>query len=764
MKKITFIFTALIFVLCGCVKEAEKVSIIPKPQFLESGIGYFKIDNDVKVCYSPSDSLEKLASMYCMMINSKIETQVAPFESSTPKEKGGINLIIDPSLDTLGVEGYNLEVTPKVVSIKAAHPQALFMALQSLDQLIDDNGLIPVVKISDKPQFEWRGAMLDIARHFYDKEFIFNFIDILSYHKMNKLHLHLCDGIGWRMEIDSYPELHNRGAFRKVTPNSTSWENFSLYDGSSDRNSGEWYGGYLTKDDLREIVKYAADRYIEVIPEIEMPGHSEAALHCYPQYSCPNTEGKAGVYCAGNDETFKFLADILDEVAEIFPSEYIHVGGDEVGKGQWLNCPLCKTRMRQEGLKDGEELQSYFIKRMERHIASLGKRLIGWNEILEGGLPSSATVMSWTGFDGGIEAANMGHDVVMAPMSHCYFDHYQGDNNFEPQGWGGYNSVERVYNFYPVPDNISPEKRHHILGGQTNLWTETVPDSAHVEYMMMPRLSALSEALWSDNRAKDWEEFKVRLDRQFDNYKKRGYNYAESALTPLVNIDNSSKDSVVVELYTELGGYPIYYTLDGSEPTENSTQYINPIAIKECATLRAVTYRGGEKVGYSPVYEMLKSKAYGAEVTFEHPYSKSYSGGDANALTDNISAIKRGDSPYWQGVERENFIVTLDLGSEQVISKVLLSYFQHLSTTSVVLPTQIDVYTSLYGEKFDLLESIKDVKDIRRDGIIVKYRVDSEPITCRYVKVVSKSIGVLPEGYNRAGSSGWVFMDEICVE
>lgn len=753
----------LLLLLVGCKTTRQEVLIVPEPYKMVVSEGEFNLSNEIEIVVSEqNDDLERVASYYVDMmsiegVNSKLVV------SDISKEKT-INLIINPNLDSLTKEGYILDVTPAKIDISSSSAAGVFRAISTLEQLITEQKSVGAINIVDKPRFEWRGVMLDISRHFQPVDSIKHFIDMLSYHKMNKLHLHLTDGIGWRLEIEKYPKLTEQGAYRKVTPHSRSWENFELYNGSGDLNDAtQWYGGYLTKNDVKELVQYASDRFVEIIPEIEMPGHSVAVLACYPEYACPNAEGNVDVFCAGNDETFKFLSDIIDETVELFPSKYIHVGGDEVGKGQWLNCPRCKKRMANEGLESGEELQSYFMKRMEAHIASKGKQLIGWDEIIEGGLPKSATVMSWTGLQNGIKAANAGHDVIMSPIGHCYFDHYQGNNNFEPQAWGGYTSVEKTYSFDPIPEEISSDKQHHILGGQANLWTESIATMDHIEYMLYPRLTALSEVLWSPRETRDWDKFKKKIDLHFDIYSQKGYKYAESSLTPISTSKLLSDNNLEVTFETELGGYPIYYTLDGSEPTMSSNLYTEPFIIEDISTLKAQTFRKNKKVGYLQSYEMLKNKATGAKVTYENPYSPAYSGRGDSTLVDNIYAIKRGDSKDWQGVEKEDFIVTIDMHKEQQISNIVLSYFQHLSTTSVVLPYEVELYSSLDGEEFTLIEKIEDFKDVNRDGLVKKIDVKKDTFSSRYIKVISKNIGILPKGYTREGQNAWVFMDEVSI-
>ncbi len=758
LKTIPVLLTVLLFAACS--HKSTTTNIIPKPSSTTTTSSNYKIPSNVVVTTSPqNDALSKVASQYIDMLKDKgIASQV----QQNGTNSGAINLIIDQALDTLTAEGYIIDANSKGVNISSSSNEGIYRALSSLEQLIDGQ-TISGAKIVDKPRFAWRGVMLDVARHFQPVDSVKKFIDILAYHKINKLHLHLTDGVGWRIEIDRYPLLTQKGAYRKLTPNGKCWENFELFKGErTQANQAEWYGDYFTKDDIRQIVAYAADRYIEVIPEIEMPGHSDAAIACYPAYTCQNAKGTPQVYCAGNDGAFEFLANILDETFELFPSQYIHVGGDEVPKAQWLNCPRCKARMQKEGLKDGHELQSYFMKRMNDHIVSKGKKMIGWDEITEGGLPDKATVMSWTGFDNGVKSANSGYDVIMTPGSHCYFDHYQGNSNHEPQAWGGFTPTQRVYEFEPVHQDITPENQHHILGGQANIWTEQIPTMSHLEYMMLPRLSAMSEVLWSQKDARDWESFKDRLLVQLDRYDAKGYNYAQSAFTPTITNKMIGSDTLEITLATEIGSNPIYYTLDGSKPTTKSMLYSEPIIITECTDLKAQTFKDGKEIGYLQEMNMLMNKAVGAKVSYENPYNPQYSGGGDSALVDNLHSSKHGESKLFQGVEKEDFIVTLDLHKEQEVSTIALNYFQHLAVTQVVLPPSIEVYSSLDGKNFELIEKLENIKDTNRDAFIKTFTIEKSPFKTRYIKVVAQNIGVHKEG-TRKGENAWVFMDEIAI-
>jgi len=434
-----------------------------------------------------------------------------------------------------GEEAYTLEVTQTGVDIRARTPRGVFYGVQTLRQLlpiaIEKDTLnegaewsIPFITIKDAPRFGWRGLHLDVGRHFFDVTFVKKFIDTMALYKFNVFHWHLTEDQGWRIQIKQYPKLTRVGAKRTQTP----------IPASRQQGDGVPYEGHYTQKQIREVVEYAAARYITVVPEIEMPGHALAALASYPKLGCVG-EGyevrtswgiAEDVFCAGKEETFTFLENVLTEVLDLFPSEFIHIGGDECPKVRWENCPHCQARIEAEGLADEYELQSYFIRRIERFLNEHGRRLIGWDEILEGGLAPNATVMSWRGSAGGIDAANAGHDVVMSPTTHCYFDYYQSENHAsEPPAIGGYLPLETVYEFNPIPEDIAPDKAHHVLGGQGNIWTEYIPTTDQLEYMAYPRALALAEAVWSYPQQRDFADFRPRLTEHLGRLDALGVNY-----------------------------------------------------------------------------------------------------------------------------------------------------------------------------------------------------------------------------------------------
>lgn len=757
--KLLGLFFLVISVSC---KKVEPVitGVIPQPNEINYQEGSFTIGEKTVIVVDKSEEGQRIAKELHAFLQTNFDLNL---EISNKKQVNAIQLI--KAGEELENGAYDLLVSKTGVLIQGGSYQGIFYGIQTLKQMLTPKAafqmpILSFVEINDAPEFKWRGMMLDVSRHYFSTDSVKKVIDILAMHKMNKLHWHLVDGIGWRIEIDKYPELTKRGAWRKVKKDKKPWEEFE----STYRNAGDnVYGGYYSKNDIKEIVAYAADRYIDVIPEIEMPGHSEAALQCYPEYSCDGN-GTSGVYCAGNDGTFEFLQDIISEVVELFPYEYLHIGGDEVGKGAWLQCDKCKKRMQQENLHDGEELQSYFVKRMEAFIHSKNRKLIGWDEILEGGLPERATVMSWRGVKGGIEAANAGHDVVMSPGSPCYFDHSQGKSEYEPPSWGGYNNLLKVYDFDPVPKDIAPDKRHHILGGQANLWTEQIKTLSHVQYMMLPRICALSEALWTNSDIKNKTNFIEKMDFHFDRLQDLGYNFAGSSLSPEyeVSYDKTNKEFSLA-LKNELNLYVIRYTLDGSTPSMSSELYTKPIRYTSSIQLNAQCFRKGVAIGF-PLRKMF-SIGFGdqCKVIYTNAYNETYSGGGDKALFNNKFAISRGDDPNWQGIPQKDFEILIDLGGAKKLSYVALNFFQHIGATSVMLPTNVTISISNEGKDYitvldDVIETIE-----KREPIIKRIEADFNEQNVSFIKISAINRGVLPAWHLRKGDA-WVFVDEVSVK
>ena len=531
------------------VNSEEEYQIIPKPVLLETLNGQFLLDASTKI--SGTVELVNEGEYLAGLVGLKYDI--------SDSEGGDIILKLDESIEE--EEGYTLTVSYDKIVVAGKTSTGVFYGIQTLRQLMpiaieSSENLaeitIPAVTIKDSPRFGYRGMHLDVARHFYPVDFVKKYIDLIAMHKMNTLHWHLTEDQGWRIEIKKYPKLTEVGAFRNGT---------IIGHHPGEGNTEEQYGGFYTQEEVKDIVKYASDRHVTVIPEIELPGHSSAAIASYPNLSCfpeepteifadqGSKKGKeiqaAGtpklvyeswgvvddVYCAGKEETFKFLEDVLAEVIPLFPAKYVHIGGDECPKGNWKRCANCQKRMKEEGLNDAHELQSYFIQRMEKFINSKGKSIIGWDEILEGGLAPNATVMSWRGTEGGITAAQQKHDVIMTPNHSCYFDHYQTeDAKNEPLAIGGKTTVEAVYSYNPMPKELGPEFQKYILGAQANVWSEYMPTTDYVEYMILPRMSALSEVVWTSQESREWGDFKDRLQTLAERFEVLGLNYAKHSI------------------------------------------------------------------------------------------------------------------------------------------------------------------------------------------------------------------------------------------
>ena len=600
--------------MCSCVAivsacspattgQMEEPALIPAPRQMkwEDNVFRFTARTTIGV-----DTAQKELLSIAEYLNEKVSTAMGHPLRVGPKGNVCLTLVADTAL---GNEGYRLNIAPRHVEIQAARPAGLFYGVQTLLQLLpkeiratswqkEVDWTVRCGTVTDRPKFPWRGLMLDVSRHWFTKEEVMRYIDELAEYKMNVFHWHLTDDQGWRLEIKSLPELTARGAFR--APRVGQWWM------REPQREGEaaTYGGYYTQEDVREVIAYARRRYVRVIPEIDVPGHSLAALVAYPELACFKAPAHVNVgnkfygidensLCVGNEQTFDFLDKVFTEVAALFPDEYIHIGGDECYKGFWAKCPKCQQRKHDENLKSEKELQSYFIHRLERLLQEKGKRLIGWSEILEGGLTPGATVMSWIGMQGGIETAKANHEVIMTPTQHCYLDLYQGEPNAEPNTY----SMCRLsdsYGFNPVPDGVPARL---VLGGQGNLWCESVPTFRHAEYMTWPRGWALAEVLWTGPDRADWNCFWPRVERHFGRADVACINYARSMYNAIVT-PYKENGVVRVRLGCEIPGTDIYYTFDNTDPDPYTPRYTVPLEIPEGATwLKVVTYRNGKPSG-----------------------------------------------------------------------------------------------------------------------------------------------------------------------
>lgn len=543
MKLFLLVFLSTIsFFFCG-QKETEIITgdtaIIPLPVQLQIQPGFFTIDRQTWI---QSDSFPDASFDPWKIFNEVFERKSGygiPADHVKIRKQDEQHLIlIIKSPEIKNPEGYSLRVSPGNIIINASTESGVYYALQTLRQMMrldavpdaassERSWQIPAVDILDEPSFSYRGLHLDVCRHMMPMEFVLKYIDLLSYFKMNRFHWHLTEDQGWRIEIKRYPKLQEIAAWRDQTLVGHAGDTIKKYDGIR-------HGGYFTQEQVREVVAYAADRNVMVIPEIEMPGHSQAAIAAYPELGCTNKQIKVAqtwgvfydVYCP-SEETFTFLQNVLDEVIPLFPSPYIHIGGDECPKKQWKESAFCQQLMKEQGLKNENELQSYFIRRMEKYLNSKGKSIIGWDEILEGGLAPNATVMSWQGVKGGIAAAKLGHDVIMTPGTYCYLDHYQADKTKEPLAIGGNTTLEEVYSYHPVPAELTAEEAKHILGAQGNLWTEYIATPSHAEYMAYPRAMALAEVVWTPKEMRNFASFQDRLNKQVDRLDGLEVNYAK---------------------------------------------------------------------------------------------------------------------------------------------------------------------------------------------------------------------------------------------
>ena len=593
-----------IFFLCifSFSLQAQQVNIIPQPKQIDLKDGNFIISNKSSLLFN-NDSLKFLAAYTKEMIKSATHIELpTKYQLGIKANTKAINLLIDKNAPT-SKEGYTLDVSNQSVTIKSKSAQGVFYGVQSFLQMIplDGNASIVAVSIKDEPRFPWRGLMLDVSRHFFTIDQVKRMIDQMVIYKFNILHLHLTDDQGWRMEIKQLPELTNVGAWR-VPRTGLWWERDCPQEGEK-----AIYGGFYTQEELKELIAYAAERFVDVLPEIDVPGHSLAAIAAYPNLSSTKLNYKVNpgckfygiednALCAGQESTFDFLDKVFTEVADVFPFEYIHIGGDECYKGFWEKCADCQKRMKDNGLKNTNELQSYFIKRLERMLEKKGKKLMGWDEILEGGLAPKASVMSWRGMSGGIEAAKEKHHVVMSPTDYAYLDLYQGDPAIEPPTYSMLR-FRTVYNFEPLPDGVDP---NYILGGQGNLWTESVPTFRQVEYMLWPRSFALSEVLWSEKSKRNWNQFVGRTEAHLKRLSKSDINYAVSFYDAIVTPEKAVDGQLLIQVDTELDGLDIYYSFENVYPDHHTQKYKRGEKLsipKDADTFRAITYRDGKPIG-----------------------------------------------------------------------------------------------------------------------------------------------------------------------
>ena len=754
----------------------NNTSIVPKPTKMVPGIGNTDVALIEKILVSTNDESEiKIARMIQKLLSPVKDLSIEMSQSKTPNS---IFVVLNDESD-LTNEGYSLAIGDgNTIELRASSYSGLFYGYQSLRQLcgpeleignIPKTSFIPNVDILDAPTFGYRGMHLDVSRHFFDIDFIKTYIDMIALHKMNVFHWHLTDDNGWRIEIDRYPLLAERSAWR-VDRTNEPWKEQSPVNGKEKAT----YGGYYTKEEIREVVEYAASKNIVVIPEIEMPGHTSEVFAAYPELSCkgsliPVNPGSywpnVDIFCAGKDEVFEFLENVLDEVMELFPGPYIHIGGDEADKLHWRTCQKCQKRIQNEGLADEHELQSWFIKRIEKFIISNDKKLLGWDEILEGGLAKTATVMSWRGMKGGIESAKAGHDVIMCPTSHCYFDYYQANPETSPAAFGGYTTLKKVYSFNPIPNELSDPEKKRILGGQGNLWTEYVQTPKRAQYRVLPRMSALSEVLWSGPGSNTYDDFYHRLNSLEDRFDVLGWNYAPGSYIVSINVDPSSNNQEHrITLSSEKPGETIRFTLDGSEPTNESKLYGSPIVINGRTMIKAALFINNEQKGKTSEKIVHFSKAIGKRVKYNTIYKARYSGSGPLTLVDGLTGSIAHNDNYWQGWQKENMDVTIDLLNVEKISKVSIGFLESHGSW-IFLPTLAIVSFSNDGESFNQKVEIK-IDDGIRSGSANRIELESQDLnlSARFIRVEAVNRGVCPDWHPGAGGKTWIFSDEIVIE
>lgn len=766
---------ALALACASCTAEKEaNYQVIPLPQEVSlTQENPFKLNENVLIAYPENNALlqrnaEFLSEYIQQATNYAPKTKAI---AAGEQVKNAIVLGLDPSI--ANKEGYVLTTTPEGINLNGQTENGVFYGIQTLRKSIPAEAkeatiLIPAGEIKDEPRFSYRGMHLDVGRHFFPKEFMKKYIDLLALHNMNTFHWHLTDDQGWRIEIKKYPKLTEIGSQRSRT---VIGRNTQEYDNTP-------YGGFFTQEEAKEIVKYAQERYITVIPEVDLPGHMLAALAAYPEMGCtggpyevcPRWGIFEDVLCIGNDQTMQFLKDVMSEIIEIFPSKYVHIGGDEAPRTRWEKCPKCQARIKTEGLKADknhtaeDRLQSYCMTRIEEFLNSKGRQIIGWDEILEGDVAPNATVMSWRGMEGGIKAAQLGHDVIMTPTSFCYFDYYQtADTKDEPLGIGGYVPIEKVYSLEPVPAVLTEEQSKHILGAQANLWTEYIHSSEHVEYMVLPRMAALAEVQWTQPEKKDFKDFTKRLARLMKFYQRDGFNYAKHVFDLKVDFTpDVTKKAVVVTLST-IDDAPIYYTLDGTEPTTASLKYTEPVSITETADFQAVVIRpeGKSKVVNKKI-SFNKATYCPIELTFQP--SEKYKFGGAITLVDGMKGNDSYATGAWLGFVGGNVEAIIDLGQESEIKQVATNAIVDMSAW-IMGSTGLVVSISDDNKEFREVAA-KDIPaetNIDKKGV-ENYEITFDPVKARYVKVVIKRSPALPKGHAGEGKAAYMFIDEIEVD
>lgn len=778
MKRISFNLMGVLCILFStcfyaCSEKRTLNSdyeIIPKPLDVNSkGDASFLLKDGVAVIY-PENNQKMQDNAEFLVDYVEKQTGVKLTSHAGMPVDGAICLTLDLSDDN--AEAYKLIVNDKRVCISGASEAGVFYGIQTLRKSLpvaqDINVNLSAVEIYDKPRFAYRGAMLDVARHFYTVDEVKTFIDMLALHNINRFHWHLTDDQGWRIEIKKYPKLMSVASERKETVVGR-WYS-GIYDGKP-------YGGYYTQDELRDVIDYAAKRHITIIPEVDLPGHMQAALTAYPELGCTGGPYEVrtiwgvsqDVLCVGNDFTLQFVKDVLSEVADIFPSEYIHIGGDECPKVRWEKCPKCQERIRSLGLKSDakhtkeQRLQSYMIQEAAKYLKEKGKRIIGWTEILEGGLVPDATLMSWIGESGGIEAAHQHHDVIMTPNTYLYFDYYQSKKvEDEPLAIGGYLPIEKTYNYEPMPKELTKEEQQYIKGVQANLWTEYIPVFSQVQYMVLPRLGAAAEVQWTDPSKKDYKDFLRRVPHLVAVYDCYGWNYATHVYDVNVDMKADTVNHVLNVQLSTMADDPIYYTLDGQDPTEKSLKYTKPFTIDQSVVLKTMAVHP-DRTSKISVDTIRFNKATLKPVVLLQPNESRFSPDGPVVLVDGRNGNHSFDTGAWLAVAGNDLEAVINMQAETILSSASVHvYVRKDAWLFDARGFSVSVSSDNKNYKEVASQEYKQMQESDSDGII-EHELSFDPCKATYVKIKVISEKSMPDWHWDAGKAPFLLVDEIIL-
>lgn len=747
----------------------QPFSLVPCPVSLVPGTGNFHFSAKTSFAVENEGQAEQVRQFTELLTRAGGFTPRIKVDS----RKGDVCLVTDATLKS---EAYKLEITIKKITIRASDLQGFYYALQSIRQLLPSaieneqvtenvDWTVPALTITDQPRFGYRGLLVDVARFFSPKENLLRIIDCMAMLKLNKLHLHLVDDNGWRIEIKKYPLLTEIGSCRVDRPGKTFPERRNPRQGEPTVEKG-----FYTQDEIREIVRYAQERHIEVIPEIEMPAHSNAALAAYPLLSCPVVDKFIGVlpglggnhadviFCAGNDSVFTFLQDILDEVLELFPSKYIHLGGDEARKTHWEECPLCQTRMKAESLENTEELQGYFMARVARYVQNKGREVIGWDELTNARIPEGSIILGWQGYgQAALKAAELGHRFIMTPARILYLIRYQGPQWFEPITYFGNNTLKDVYDYEPVQKDWTPQAASLLMGVQACMWTEFCNSPADVDYLLFPRLSALAEVAWTKPARKNWASYLKAMDHFNEHLAAKGIVYARS----MYNIQQTvtpKEGRLQVELDCIRPDVQVRYTMDGSVPTAQSPLYTKPLMLTEAKTIKAATFAGNEQLGQMLELPVIWNKATAKPV-------KSAGTGDLYMLTNGIRGSQKYTDLEWcSWMKSDTVTFTLDLKKPELVNKLTLGSITNYGM-AVHKPAEIEVWISGDDKEYRKVGECSYTKnEIFREGVFredIPFEIGTE---ARYVRVVARGAGDCPFTHVRPGQEARIYFDEIIIE